>query len=83
MSAQLQLNPQGYRVAQAAAQIDVSKRFLEREIQLGKLPVVRLGPRCVRVRAEDLAAYMRKFLFVGPPADPKKVRPTRVKEVAP
>ena len=72
----INLKKELYRVsvsAQAAKQIEVSKRFLEREIELGRLPVVRLGRRCVRVRAEDLDAYLKKFLFVGPPKDPKNV----------
>ena len=71
---------QSFRIRQAAKQIEVSKRFLEREIELGRLPVVRLGRRCVRVRAEDLDAYLKKFLFVGPPKDPKNVTKSRVKE---
>lgn len=39
---------QGFRIRQAAKQIEVSKRFVEREIELGRLPVVRLGRRCVQ-----------------------------------
>ena len=82
MSNQLEQTLQSFRIRQAAKQIDVSKRFLEREIELGRLPVVRLGRRCVRVRAEDLAAYLKRFLFLGPPSDPKKIKPTPMKEVA-
>jgi excisionase family DNA binding protein len=74
--------PQTFRVRRAAKQIDVSKRFLERMIELGELPVVRFGPRCVRIRAEDLAAYVKRHLFVGPPSDPRKVIQSRVKEAA-
>ena len=72
---------ESFRVRKAAKQIDVSERFLKRKIELGELPVVRLGPRCVRIRAEDLAAYVKRHLFVGPPSDPKKVKKSR-KEIA-
>lgn len=34
----------------------VSKRTIEREIERGRLKVVRIG-RCVRIRPDDLAAY--------------------------
>ena len=73
MDEQLQQNPQGFRVAQAAARINVSRRFLERQIALHRLPVVRLGPRCVRVRAEDLAAYLQRFLVFGSAKNSKSV----------
>lgn len=45
-----------FTLPQAAKMLAVSKRTLEREIIRRKLKVVRIG-RCVRVRADDLAAY--------------------------
>ena len=56
----------GLRVKEAVKQINVSKRFLELAIEQGLLPVIRLGPRCVRVRPQDLSEYLQRFLTVGP-----------------
>lgn len=41
---------------EVARLLSVSKRTLERENARGRLKFVRIG-RCVRVRADDLAAY--------------------------
>jgi excisionase family DNA binding protein len=41
---------------QVAEMLSVSKRTIERQIVAGRLKVVRIG-RCVRIRADDLAAY--------------------------
>jgi hypothetical protein len=65
--------PKGYRVGEAAAAIHTSRRFLELEMERGNLPVVRLATRCVRIRPEDLDAYLRRFLFTGPRASAKRV----------
>lgn len=45
-----------FTLPQVARMLAVSKRTLEREIQRGRLRVVRIG-RLVRVKADDLAAY--------------------------
>ena len=45
----------------------VSPRSLSRLVASGELPVVRLSQRVVRVRPEDLAAYVASRLEGGPP----------------
>ena len=46
------------RLGEAARRIDCSRRFLEKQIAAGRLRCIRLSPRCVRIRTEDLAAYL-------------------------
>lgn len=50
-----------YTLPQVARMLSVSKRTLERENARGRLVFSRVG-RCVRVRAEDLAAYVAKIV---------------------
>lgn len=45
-----------FTLPQVARMLAVSKRTIEREIERGRLKVVRIG-RCVRIRPDDLAAY--------------------------
>ena len=45
-----------FTLPQVARMLSVSKRTIEREIERGRLKVVRIG-RCVRIRPDDLAAY--------------------------
>lgn len=45
-------------INEAAAELGVSRRFLEKEITAGKLPVVRLSARCIRIRRATLTAYL-------------------------
>ena len=49
------------QLGEAANKISCSRRFLEKQIAAGRLKVVRLSPRCVRVRPEDLAAYLDRY----------------------
>ena len=49
------------RLPQAAAQVGCSRRFLEKQINAGRLRVIRLSPRCVRIRASDLADYLERY----------------------
>ena len=43
------------RLSEVARRIDCSTTFLEKQIALGRLRCIRLSPRCVRIRTEDLA----------------------------
>lgn len=45
-----------------AKRLKISKPFAYRLIQTGSIPSVRIG-RCVRVREEDLDAYIRKQIW--------------------
>jgi excisionase family DNA binding protein len=55
----------GYKVQDAADSISVSRRFLEIAIKSGQLPVMRFSRRCVRIRPEDLDAYLAKYVVGG------------------
>ena len=48
------------RLGEAALQLGCSRRFLEHQIKAGRLAVVRLSSRCVRIRPSDLADYLEK-----------------------
>ena len=48
------------RLGEAARRLACSKRFLEKQIRLGRLRIIRLSASCVRVRPEDLVAYLDK-----------------------
>jgi excisionase family DNA binding protein len=48
------------RLGEAAMQIGCSRRFIEHQIKAGRLAVVRLSPRCVRIRPSDLADYLER-----------------------
>jgi excisionase family DNA binding protein len=50
-----------FKLSEAAKQTATSRRFLEKQIAAGRLKVIRLSARCVRVRPEDLAAYLERF----------------------
>jgi excisionase family DNA binding protein len=45
-------------LGEAARKLSCSRRFLEKQIAAGRLRVVRLSPRCVRIRPGDLADYL-------------------------
>lgn len=45
-----------------ASMLNISKSFVYKLIQQGELPVVRMG-RAVRVRLEDLNAYIEKSIY--------------------
>lgn len=47
-----------YTFGEAAESIPCSVRFLQKQVKAGRLKVVRLSPRCVRIRPSDLAAYL-------------------------
>lgn len=57
----------GLRLRDAAKAINVSTRFLQLKIESGELTVIRLGPRALRIRPEDLRAYIEDRLVVGKP----------------
>jgi excisionase family DNA binding protein len=48
------------RLSEVARRIDCSRRFLEKQIAAGRLRCIRLSPRCVRIRPEDLVSYLDK-----------------------
>jgi excisionase family DNA binding protein len=49
-----------YKLGEAADSVGCSRRFLEKQIAAGRLKVIRLSPRCVRIRPEDLADYLNR-----------------------
>jgi excisionase family DNA binding protein len=49
-----------FRLGEAAHRVGCSRRFLEKQIALGKLRCIRLSPRCVRIRHEDLTDYLER-----------------------
>lgn len=53
---------------QAAEWYGVSERTLRRRIAEGKLPAVRVGPRSIRVTAEDVAALAQPIPTTHPAA---------------
>ncbi len=55
-------------VQTGSAHLNVSPRFLRREIQQGRLPVIRLG-RMIRLQVEDLDAYLDAHRLVRPDND--------------
>lgn len=54
-----------YRVEEAAQAANVCKRFLEMKIKSGDLAVIRLGRRCIRIREQDLDAWLAHNLVGG------------------
>jgi excisionase family DNA binding protein len=46
------------RLGEAAHRVGCSRRFLEKQITAGRLKVIRLSARCVRIRPKDLADYL-------------------------
>ena len=47
-------------LGEAARKLSCSRRFLEKQVAAGRLRVVRLSSRCVRVRPSDLANYLER-----------------------
>jgi excisionase family DNA binding protein len=45
---------------EAARRVSCSRRFLEKQIAIGRLKSIRITPRCVRIRPEDLAEFLEK-----------------------
>lgn len=48
------------RVCDVAETLGVTQRTLRAWIAGGKLPVVRLSARCIRIRAEDLQEFIER-----------------------
>ena len=47
-------------LAELASWLDVSRRFLELQIEKGHLRVRRISPRCIRILPGDVAAWLEK-----------------------
>jgi excisionase family DNA binding protein len=45
-------------LGEAAEFLEVSRRFIELEVARGHLPVIRLSPRCLRIRRSALEQYL-------------------------
>jgi excisionase family DNA binding protein len=56
---------------QVADRLHVSVRYVRTLRQSGALPVVRLSPRCLRVRPEDLDRLVEERM-ANLPADPRR-----------
>ena len=54
------------KLSEAADWYGVSERTLRRRIAEGKLPAYRVGPRSIRVRAEDVAALATRIPTTDP-----------------
>lgn len=48
-----------------AGVLGVSRRTIERMVTRGEIPIVRVGPRAIRVRAEDVQEFIRRGLIPG------------------
>jgi excisionase family DNA binding protein len=53
------VEPQAYRVRDAAAILNISQRSLWRMVATGEVPCVRYGPQTVRILASDLRAFVQ------------------------
>jgi excisionase family DNA binding protein len=62
---QIETSKKLLRVTEVAQAIQGSKRFVDEEISAGRLPVVRLSRKFVRVRPEDLDVYIAKYVVGG------------------
>ena len=60
--------PLGASVQEAAHHYTVSQRTVRRWIADGRLTAVRVGPRLIRVRLDDLDAMVRPIPVGGPDA---------------
>ena len=60
----LETRTQLFRIPEVAKTIQGTTRFVEREIAAGRLPVVRLSRKFVRVRPEDLETYLAKYVVI-------------------
>ena len=66
---------------EAAGRLAMSRRWLQQQITLGQVAVVRLGPRAVRVEAAELDRLIAaRRVQATPPPSPFEVR--RVIEAA-
>jgi excisionase family DNA binding protein len=45
---------------EAARRVSCSRRFLEKQIVIGRLKSIRITNRCVRIRPEDLAEFLER-----------------------
>jgi excisionase family DNA binding protein len=52
----------GVRLRDAAKAMNVSTRFLQLKIESGELNAIRLGPRALRIRPDDLRTYIEERL---------------------
>jgi excisionase family DNA binding protein len=57
--------------ADVAAELGVSKDTVLRWIRDGKLPAARLGYRTLRIRRQDLDAFLRSPPATAPDSDPR------------
>lgn len=73
-------------IQQAADQLGVHPRTLRRYIRDGKLSVLRLSPQVVRIRTEDIGAFLKENIkvttgtgtcYVPTPKEQKKIAPAR------
>jgi excisionase family DNA binding protein len=60
-------------IPESAAALQMSERWVWGQVSAGKLPVVRLGRR-VRVRTEDLEAFIAAHIANGAKASPRPRR---------
>jgi excisionase family DNA binding protein len=70
------------RIEEACEIAQCKRPFLVGEIAKGRLPVVRLSRKFIRIRQQDLESYLANFVFVGPITNLKKFKPLSAKEVA-
>jgi len=45
---------------EAARRVSCLRRFLEKQIAIGRLKFIRITNRCVRIRPEDLAEFLER-----------------------
>ena len=45
---------------EAAQRVGYLRRLLEKQIAIGRLKTLRISSRCVRIRPEDLAEFLKK-----------------------
>jgi excisionase family DNA binding protein len=74
--------PKLLRIEEVCEIAQCKRPFLVGEIAKGRLPVVRLSRKFIRIRQQDLESYFTNFVFVGPVNNLKKFMPLRAKEVA-
>ena len=60
----LETRTQLLRIPEVAKAIQGTTRFVEREIAAGRLARVKLSRKFVRVRPEDLDAYLTKYVVI-------------------
>jgi excisionase family DNA binding protein len=53
------------RITDVAQAMQASRRFVEEEIAAGRLAKVKLSRKFVRIRPEDLDAYLAKYVVGG------------------